>query len=272
MVNRLWARHFGTGIVKTLGNFGHTGAPPTNPELLDWLATEFPRQRWSMKAMHRLIMTSTTYRQSSTVTPEMEKLDPDNVLLTRMPMKRLEAEPLYDALLSASGQLDETRYGPPQPVLVRDDGLVTPVRTEQGWRRGVYVAQRRTEVATLLDSFDLPPMSPNCLERNTSTVAIQALHLMNNSMVEKLARLFAERVRKEAGDDPRKQIERAYWIALSRPPGEEERQASLEALNRLKNVASAKAGSAHTDVDADQVALAGFCHGLVNSAGFVYID
>jgi hypothetical protein len=202
----------------------------------------------------------------------MEKLDPDDVLLTRMPMKRLEAEPLYDALLSASGQLDETRYGPPQPVLVRDDGLVTPVRTEQGWRRGVYVAQRRTEIPTLLDSFDLPPMSPNCLERNTSTVAIQALHLMNNSMVEKLARLFAERVRKEAGYDPRKQIERAYWIALSRPPGEEDKQASLEALNRLKNVASAKAGSAHTEGDAGQVALAGFCHGLVNSAAFVYID
>ena len=84
MVNRLWARHFGTGIVKTLGNFGHTGAPPTHRKLLDWLATEFSRQRWSMKAMHRLIMTSTTYRQSSTVTPEMEKLDPDNVLLTRI--------------------------------------------------------------------------------------------------------------------------------------------------------------------------------------------
>ena len=127
--------------------------------------------------MHRLIMTSNVYRQSSTVTPELDKADPDNLLLSRMPLKRMEAELVYDTLLTISGRLDERRFGLPDPVQVRDDGLVTPIATENGWRRSLYTAQRRTETLTLLESFDLPPMSPNCLERNTSTVAIQALHL-----------------------------------------------------------------------------------------------
>jgi len=267
MVNRMWARHFGTGIVKSLGNFGKTGTPPTNPELLDWLATEFVRQGWNIKAMHRLMMTSSTYRQSSTVTPALAKADSDNVLLARMPLKRLEAELVYDSLLMMSGRLDETRYGLPEPVEVRDDGLVTPISTEKGWRRSVYVAERRTEVPTLLESFDLPPMSPNCLERNTSTVAIQALHLMNNSMVEKLTELFAERVRKEASDEPAKQIERAYWIALGRAPDEDERTASLQALRRFSQNEKPQTGDA-----ANQKAMASFCHALVNSAAFLYID
>src|SRR5439155_562647 len=192
MVNRMWAGHFGQGIVKSLGNFGRTGTPPSHPELLDWLATEFVRQGWDLKAMHRLIMTSSAYRQSSTVTATRAQADPDNVLLSRMPMKRMQAELLYDSLVMMSGRLNDTRYGPPEPVQVRDDGLVTPISTDKGWRRSIYVAQRRTEVPTLLESYDLPPMSPNCLERNTSTVSIRALHLLNNSMVEKMAALFAE--------------------------------------------------------------------------------
>ncbi len=267
-VNRMWARHFGTGIVKSLGNFGRTGTPPSNPELLDWLATEFVQRGWSIKALHRLMMTSSTYRQSSTVTAALEKSDPDNVLLSRMPLKRMDAEPLYDSLLMISGQLDESRYGPPEPVQVRDDGLVTPIATENGWRRSVYLAQRRTEPTTLLESFDLPPMSPNCLERNTSTVAIQALHLLNNAMVEKLAEVFAQRVRKEVGEAPDKQIERAYWIALSRPPTEDEKVESLRALSRFKSMQK----SPQPPPEADQRALASFCHALVNSAAFLYID
>lgn len=265
IVNRIWARHFGAGIVKTLGNFGRTGSPPSNPELLDWLATEFGQERWSIKAMHRLIMTSNTYRQASTVTTVLVKADPDNVLLSRMPLKRMEAELLYDSLLDISGRLDATRFGPPEPVQVRDDGLVTPIATDKGWRRSVYVAQRRTEIPTLLDSFDLPPMSPNCLERNTSTVAIQALHLLNNSMVENLAEVFAERVRREAGDQPEKQIERAYWMALSRPPSAEEKAASLQAFSRFRQLEKPAS-------DVSQRALASFCHALVNSAAFLYID
>src|SRR5205085_3392574 len=115
-VNRLWKHHFGTGIVKTLGNFGKAGAAPTHPELLDWLAVEFVRQGWSVKAMHRLMMTSSAYRQSSNVTSIMEERDPDNVLLSRMSMRRMDAEVLNDTMLLVSGRLDETRYGVPAPV------------------------------------------------------------------------------------------------------------------------------------------------------------
>ncbi len=297
LVNRMWAHHFGAGIVKTLGNFGHTGAPPTHPDLLDWLATEFVRQGWSMKAMHRLMMTSSTYRQSSLVTPALEKLDPENRLLSRMPLKRMEAEVLYDTLLLVSGHFDDTRFGPPEPVHVRDDGLVTPIWTEKGGRRSIYVQQRRTEIPTLLENFDLPPMSPNCLERTNSTVALQALDLMNDAMVRKLAELFAERVKREAGTDPQKQIERAYWIALNRPPRDEEREISVAGLSRfrelearkrgLKTVAelrtaalqSKPAGSVQTsgdpakpEPDEGMPPLVKFCHTLMNSAAFLYID
>jgi len=268
-VNRMWARHFGTGIVKSLGNFGRTGTPPSNPELLDWLATEFVQRGWSIKALHKLMMVSSTYRQSSAVTEAIEKADPDDVLLSRMPLKRMDAEALYDSLLMISGRLDDARFGPPEPVQVRDDGLVTPIATNsKGWRRSVYLAQRRTEPTTLLESFDLPPMSPNCLERNTSTVAIQALHLLNNGMVENLAEIFAQRVTNEVGVGPDKQIEGAYWIALSRPPTEDEKVESLRAFGRIKSMQkSAKSAQA-----VEQAALASFCHALVNSAAFLYID
>src|SRR5579863_6914981 len=292
MVNQIWAHHFGQGIVKTPGNFGHTGAAPTHPEMLDWLATEFVRQGWSMKAMHRLMMTSSTYRQSSQLTPTLEKADPENRLLSRMPMKRMEAELLYDTLVYVSGRFDETRYGPPEPVLVREDGLVTPVETKKGWRRSIYVRQRRTEMPTILETFDLPSMSPNCLDRMRSTVALQALYMVNDTMVRKLAGYFAERVEREVGKDPQKQIERAYWMAMGRPPMDEERKIGLDVLNRLiqaeemkpsaKAVAEApparrirpEADTAGGDLkrDSNFQALRKFCQGLFDSAAFLYID
>ena len=252
MVNRIWKEHFGTGIVKTLANFGKTGAPPTHPELLDWLAQEFIRQGWSIKSMHRLMMTSSAYRQSSNVTSTHENVDPENLLFSRMAMRRMEAEVLNDTMLLVAGRLDETRYGVPAPVQVRDDGLVMPIETERGWRRSIYVQQRRTNIPTILDSFDLPQMNPNCVERLDSTVATQALHLMNNTMVRRLADSFAERVKREAGSDPKQQIEKMYWIALSRPPGDEERKLSLEALTTLP--------------------LAKLCHTMLKSAALLYID
>jgi hypothetical protein len=297
MVNRIWAHHFGQGIVKTLGNFGHTGAPPTHPELLDWLATEFVRQGWSIKAMHRLMMTSSTYRQGSRLTPALERADPENQLLTRMPLKRMEAEVLYDTLVYLSGRLDETPFGPPEPVLARGDGLVTPIETEKGWRRSVYVQQRRTEIPTMLETFDLPAMSPNCLERSHSTVALQALVLMNDSMVRDLAGYFARKIEQQTGGDPRRHIERAYWMALGRPPTEEEKKVSSEVLARLVQAEGRKqpaellsADRAQTSggparivapgndpplkeqTEAASKALKKFCQSLFNSAAFLYID
>src|SRR5579871_1160128 len=264
MINRIWKNHFGMGIVRSLGNFGKTGAPPTNPELLDWLATEFIKQNWSMKQMHRLIMTSSTYRQSSVVSSKSQQEDPENTLLSHMPLRRMEAEVLNDTLIYIAGRLDETRFGKPAPVLVRDDGLVTPIETEKGWRRSIYTQQRRSEIPTLLDNFDLPPMSPNCIERMESTVSLQALYLSNNGMVRQLARSTAERVAKEAGPDPKEQIVQLYWLALGRAPSKEEAAVSLETLLKLKQLEPKEAG--------ELAALAKICHTIFNSAAFIYID
>jgi mono/diheme cytochrome c family protein len=289
MVNRIWKHHFGAGIVRTLANFGKVGTPPTHPELLDWLATEFVQQGWSIKSMHRLMMTSATYRQSSALTPAVERADPSNKLLSRMPMKRMEAEVLYDTLLLVSNKLDESRFGQPEPVVIRDDGLVTPVGTDKGWHRGIYVEQRRTKLPTVMEAFDLPAMSPNCVDRAISMIAPQALDMMNDVMIARLADSFAERVRKEAGADIEKQIERAYWIALSRPPSDEERKISLDTVRRIRDAEGTKT-AAHAApgfaakpepataaanigvADPTAAALREFCHTLINSAAFVYID
>lgn len=274
-VNHLWKHHFGMGIVKTLGNFGKTGAPPTHPELLDWLAREFVRQGWSLKAMHRLMMTSATYRQSSAVTANQEKIDPENSLISRMPLVRLDAEALYDSLLLVAGRLDESRFGPPDAVTVRGDGLVTPVGTERGWRRLIYVRQARKQLATHLENFDFPQMNPNCIERRDSLVAPQALHLMNNRMVYQLAEHFASRVLGDVGTDPTRQVERVYWLALSRKPTDEERRIGVESLSQL-TVSWAKnldADGGPPDPDAARLkALTAHCHAIMNSASFLYVD
>jgi mono/diheme cytochrome c family protein len=269
LVNRLWKQHFGTGIVKTLDNFGKVGARPTHPELLDWLAVEFVRRGWSIKAMHRLMMTSATYRQSSTVTAAHEKYDPENVLCSRMPLTRMDAESLYDTMLQVADGLEDTPYGPPIPLEVRRDGLVTPTGTVRGWRRMIYVQLQRKVVATHLENFDFPQMNPNCVERRGSTVAPQALHLMNNGMVRRLADQFARRVRQEAGSDPARQIEWIYLTALSRPPREEERTLGQAALALLTE----EWGKQRIDRnEAARRALTTYCHTILNSAAFLYID
>ncbi len=288
-VNRLWKHHFGTGIVATLGNFGKAGAPPTHPELLDWLAREVIRQGWSRKAMHRLMMTSATYRQSSVVTAGIltrsvrptivdvtlrVRLDPENRLYSRMPLVRLDAEALYDTLLLVAGRLDESRYGPADRVQARGDGLVTPVGTPRGWRRLIYVQQTRKQIVTHLENFDYPQMNPNCLSRRDSTVAPQALHLLNNGMIDQLAEHFARRVIAEAGNQPAQQVERVYLIALSRSPSDEEKKIGADALHKLTDEwAMQLAPAGRQDHQAAQVkALTTYCHAIMNSAAFLYVD
>jgi mono/diheme cytochrome c family protein len=273
-MNHLWKNHFGAGIVRTVGNFGKAGTPPTHPDLLDWLAREFVRRGWSFKEMHRLLVTSSTYRQSSAATAERDKLDADNSLLSRMPLARLDAEALYDSLLLVAGRLDETRFGPADGVEARGDGLITPTESPRGWRRAIYLRQTRKQLPTHLENFDYPQMNPNCIERRSSTVAPQALHLMNNGMVHHLAEHFARRIRREAGPDPAKQIERAYLIALSRFPNDEEKQIGLDALRKLTaEWARVRAATGKPDDDATrEQALTTYCHAIVNSAGFLYVD
>ncbi len=273
-VNHIWKHHFGSGIVKTLGNFGKAGMPPTHPDLLDWLAREFVQRRWSLKEMHRLMMTSSTYRQSSILTHRLEEVDPQNSLVSRMPLVRLDAESLYDSLLQVAGRLDETRFGPADTVQSRADGLVTPTGTERGWRRLIYVQQLRKRLATHLESFDFPQMNPNCIERRDSMVAPQALHLMNNGMVFELAEHFAARVIRDAGSDPLKHIDLVYQIALSRPPNDAEKQIALKVLKQLQSdwTNQLSANGQPDPATVQSKSLAAFCHAIMNSASFLFVD
>jgi len=265
MVNRLWRHHFGAGIVTSLDNFGKTGSPPSHPELLDQLAREFMRGDWSMKRMHRLMTASATYRQSSLTSEAAEQLDPTNVLLSRMPLKRLEAESLRDALLAVSGRLDTRQFGPADQVTQAGSGMVSDV----GTRRTVYVLQRRTTILTLLEDFDLPAMSPNCVDRPNSTVAPQALHLLNSNGIHDWATQFAARVRSISNDDPILRIDTAWKLALSRLPTDDERTTAATMLSDLTAQWAQQPADAMSPADH---ALINLCHALFNSAEFLMID
>jgi hypothetical protein len=273
LVNRVWKHHFGVGIVTTLGNFGRTGAAPIHPELLDWLAIEFVRSGWSIKDLHRVLVNSATYRQSSLVTAELAAADPDNRWLSRMPLRRLEAEVLRDSLLLVAGQLDDNAFGPPVEVDVREDGLVTAQSSNRGSRRSIYVLHRRTKMPTILENFDSPQMGPHCLERGESIVAPQALHLLNNAAVKELAGRFADRVQREAEADHEAQIVRIHQIAFAAAPAEDELRMARQSLNRLtQQWLEALGQGPEAQHEAARRALRNYCHAVMNSAGFVYVD
>lgn len=273
MVNRIWQHHFGRGIVATPGNFGVAGAAPTHPQLLDWLAVEFVRQGWSIKAIHRAIVTSVAYRRSSQATSQQLELDLENQWLARMPLRRMEAEVLRDSLLTISGQLDETPFGPPDQVDVQPDGLVTPQKTARGWRRSVYVLHRRTKLPTLLENFDSPQMGPNCLQRDESIVAPQALHLLNNASVYEWAGQFAARAWQQAGDDTADRINFIHRTAFGRKPSDEELAVAIDAIHAFERQWKMKLGTTPESAEASaRKALTNYCHAIMNSAAFSYID
>ena len=276
MVNRIWKQHFGRGIVRTTEDFGTFGAEPTHPELLDWLAIEFVRSGWRIKQMHRLMMTSLTYRQSSGLTARAIEVAPDNDLWSRMPLRRLEAEAIRDALLFVSGRLDHTPFGPADPVNARTDGLVTSMgRSNQTWRRSIYALQRRTQPLTILENFDLPTMNPNCTHRMESTVVPQALHLLNNQRIHTLAAGFADRVIQESGLAPVRQVRRVYQLAFSRPPTPQETMravALLEALAAHWIREHSERAIPDRSAQANRLALGNLCHAIMNSAEFLYVD
>jgi len=266
-VNRVWYHHFGTGLVRSLENFGAKGERPSHPELLDWLAVEFVERDWSIKELHRVIMNSRTYRQASRVTDERLKQDPENRLLSRMPLRRMNAEALRDSLLFVSGSLDDSPGGPPDPITVDRNGEVSIVPTSPGhWRRSIYSQYRRTEIPSLMATFDYPVMGPNCVERSISTVSLQSLLLTNNEHVRELAEAFASRVEslrsETGGDDPAATVDRVYQLALSRLPSDTERRLGVEALVELREQWQ---GDRHA-------ALETYCHTILNSAAFLYVD
>ena len=238
IVNRIWHHHFGRGIVATLDNFGKMGEPPTHPQLLDWLAIELMNRGWSIKAMHRLMMTSDAYQMASAFEdPAGSEKDPENQYLWRFRSQRLDAEVVRDAILSAGGSLNLTMGGPPVfPPLQK--GLFTEANhgiwkdEPDGpgvWRRSVYVYSKRGLTFPMFQVFDLPEQNVTAAARHVSTVPTQALTLLNDEFVLKQAQLFADRVRKEAGDDREKQIDLAYRIALTRPPTRAEMLLALQA-------------------------------------------
>ena len=275
-VNQLWARHFGRGIVPTVANFGRSGMAPSHPELLDWLATEFVRTGWSMKAMHRLIMTSGAYRQGSRVDDTRLAADPENALLTRMPLRRMDAETLYDSLVTAAGRLDVTAFGPPAEIEVKADKEVVVKAAKAGLRRHVYVLHRRQTPVSLLDAFDQPPMTPNCTERRQSNVATQALHLMNGSMSWELARYMAGRVVDAADGDRSKLVENVYLRAYGRRPLDHETRTGLAAIDEFRQQWPQRLADDHSDAPRESSALwlavANYCHAILNSAEFSFID
>ena len=239
IVNRIWHHHFGRGIVATLDNFGKMGDPPTHPELLDYLAVEFMNRGWSIKRMHRLIMTSEAYRMASAFDgAAARETDPQNQYLWRFRDRRLDAEVVRDSILAASGAINLAVGGPPVfPPLPKE--LLSSVsfgiwkQAEDGpdvWRRSVYVYRRRGLVFPMFQAFDLPEQNVTAGARNVSTVPTQALTLLNDPFVIRQAELFAERVKREAGDDPARQIDQAYRIALTRPPTAAELEVALDAL------------------------------------------
>ena len=234
IVNRIWQGHFGNGLVQTPSDFGNNGMRPSHPELLDWLAQEFIRTGWSMKQMHRLIMLSETYGQSSAGDARAARLDADDRLLWRFPSRRLEAEAIRDAMLAVSGKLNPKMYGRGFDLFDKRGGLsgFQPVETStpENQRRMIYAHKVRREPEAVFGAFDCPDAGQSTAVRTMSTTPIQALNLFNSRFTLQSSDDFADRVRKEVGSEPAAQIRRAYLLALTREPTTKETAEALPAV------------------------------------------
>ena len=278
-VNRTWQQHFGNGIVSTPDDFGRTGVAPTHPELLDWLATEFVRQGWSMKALHTLIVTSTAYRQSSRKSSELAAADPRDELVGRFPFRRLDAEAIHDSILAIAGSLNLTMYGPASEVVLDPEGQVLAKDAPEHRRRGVYMLHRRSQPLAVIDTFDAPRMTINCVKRRGSTVASQALLMLNSEWILAQAERTAARLRDEAGTDPARQIDLAYRLVFARHPRKNETEQALEFLAAQGRARAAAPEAAGADKPASPIrdahsrlALADLCLALLNAPEFLYVD
>ena len=326
LVNRVWLHHFGVGLVGTPSDFGTMGERPTNPELLDWLASDFVQHGWQLKRLHKTIMTSTVYRQSSlrdsnsaaqnrpnlTAAPRSANVrpasapssahpDPGNRLYWRKPVHRLDAEVIRDAILAASGALNEMMFGPPVPVRPDVHGQIVigvdktegdnrmPVEASlhgEEFRRGVYVQVRRSRPLAMLHAFDAPVMEVNCDRRQSSTVPTQSLMLMNSQFILDQAARFARRLHSEAGDDRASQVARAWQLVFSRSPTEAELAEALEFLSGQVDHLKAKAAVEKKDEKPKKddkakpaakplpevQALTDLCQALLSANEFLYVD
>jgi cytochrome c553 len=304
MVNRVWQYHFGKGLVRTPSDFGLTGERPTHPELLDWLAVAFrdgetiraergmlnvkPQRgrnvhhssftihRFSLKDLHRLILTSNSYRQASHYNEAMAAKDPENRLLWRMHPRRLEAEIIRDSVLSISGKLNPEMYGPGIYPRIDPDIINTGSRARwplsakddrSTWRRSVYIFVKRSVLMPMLEVFDCPVTVVPAPMRPVSTVSPQALALMNNEFILEQAGFLAERVVREAGTDCRPQIHRTFEIALGRKPNAKELEWSEQFIK-----AQTAGYTERKNEKPEAAALRDFCHAIFNLNEFLYVD
>lgn len=297
IVNRVWMNLFGRGLVPSAGDFGMLGDRPTHAALLDWLADEFVKSGWQLKTLQRLIVTSTAFRQQSAVDSNRLAVDPENLLLGRMNVRRLEAEAIRDSMLEVSGARTLTMFGAPSKVNPDDVGQVVIGQatrdgngilvakfedTPEQYRRGIYVQVRRSMPLATLEPFDLATLAPNCERRTSSTVAPQALLMMNNDMILRFSERFAQRVLAEAGDAPDAQVRRAWLLAYGREANTAEvasgtafvtdQQAHFQKLADAQPKDAKPAPNAVPPLRPQQQALALLCQALLSSNRFLYVD
>jgi hypothetical protein len=288
LVNRFWLNHMGRGIVNTPGDFGRQGELPTHPELLDYLADEFVKSGWKLKSLHRLILLSSAYRQSS-VNDASLRADPENRFYARFKMRRLDAETLRDSMLATTGTLVQASYGPPsgigrdpqgRVITGIDKGTITNHKVDPAgaddFRRSIYVQVRRSKPVTVLDTFDAPTMSPNCEMRSQTTVAPQSLLLMNDTFVLDSSRRLADRVTAEAPNDRAKQLQRVWNLLYSKPATDADITKCLAYLDEQTKALT----QYHHDIqhpkgvvpNPPQEAMASLCQILCSSNRFLYVE
>jgi len=281
IVNRVWQHHFGEGLVRTVSDFGTRGDPPTHPELLEWLAHEFVQGGWRLKPLHRLIMTSAVYLQDSAVDAAKAKIDPDHRLLWRQRPQRIESEILRDSILAVSGTLNRAMFGPavkgpivaeaiqarnmkdPYPKDVKDSPATR--------RRSVYMFHKRVVQSPLMQAFDGPDAQASCGRRVTTTVAPQALALLNDGFIRARAIDFAERLVREAGPEPAARVRLAWRLALGREPSANELEtatAFVDAQHRQRTARDAQP----LEAAPEKLALADLCQSLFALNEFIYVD
>ncbi len=286
IANRIWMHHFGRGLVDSPGDFGVLGQQPTHPELLDWLVSEFVDNGWSVKHLHRLIMTSTVYQQSSKSKSPVASDDSQPSFYSAFPVRRLESEVIRDAVLAVTGQLNQKLYGEAVPVMEDGVGRVVigkenldgerkPTKTidlaGEEFRRSVYVQVRRSRTLSMFETFDAPTMSPNCDRRSFSTVTPQSLLMMNSDFAVEHSNRLAQRVIDDVGEDVPVQVALAWQLVFASSPSEEEISEATDFVYSQRTLVAEADGKLKAE-EAAREALGVFCQALLSSSRFLYVD
>jgi hypothetical protein len=271
MANRIWQYHFGRGIVRSSSNFGYQGDAPTHPELLDWLAAEFIDRGWSIKQMHRVIMSSSAYRMSSTTNADALAADPQNNLFWRFDMRRLTSEEIRDSILAANGTLNLAMYGPGVFPYIPREVMVGQSRPGEGWgasppeeaaRRSIYIHVKRSLRVPIIEAFDGAETDKSCPVRFVTVQPTQALGMLNGEFLNSEAQKLADRVRKEAGDDLADQVALAFRLVTSREATTDEVKRATELFDDLTKQDGVK----------PDMAMRYVCLVMLNLNEFVYLD